>query len=73
MRKTPMQPPGGSMEAMPVGYPYQMCGIDVFDPLPLSSRRNQHILVRSDYMTKYVETKAVPAQSAVALADFLVQ
>lgn len=50
-----------------------MCGIDVFGPLPLTSKHNQYVIVCTDYMSKWVITRAVPAQTAVAVADFLVK
>ena len=72
MRKTPTGRPGGNIEAIPVGEAFEMCGIDIFGPLPRTKKGNQYIIVCTDYLTKWVETKAVPAQTAVAVANFLV-
>ena len=56
-----------------MGQSFARCGIDVYGPLPMSKKGNRYVIVCTDYLTKWVETKAVPSQTAVAVANFFVQ
>ncbi|WAR30546.1 GIN1-like protein, partial [Mya arenaria] len=51
---------------------FQVCALDIFGPLPLTSNRNEYILVISDYFTKFVEAFAIPDHTALTVADKLV-
>ena len=73
MRKIPREKPAGLIEAIAVGQAFEMVGIDVFGPLPKSSKGNQYIIVCTDYFTKFVETRALPAQTSNAVANFIVE
>ena len=73
MRKIPREKPAGLIEAIAVGQAFEMVGIDVFGPLPKSSKGNQYIIVCTDYLTKFVETRALPAQTSNAVANFIVE
>ena len=57
--------------AMPVGAPLDRLGTDFLGPLPLTPRGNRHILVVTDYFTKWVEIFAVPDQTAVTTAEVI--
>lgn len=72
MRKVPKEKPTGLIEAIAVGEACEMSSIDVFDALPRSQKGNLYIIDPTEYLTKWVETKAVPAQTAVAVANFIV-
>nr|GFB34930.1 reverse transcriptase domain-containing protein [Tanacetum cinerariifolium] len=47
-----------------------MWGIDFMGPFP-SSRANKYILVAVDYLSKWVEAKALPTNDARAVVKFL--
>lgn len=40
-------------------------------PIPLSEPGNMYVIVCTDYMTKWVETRALPVQTAEEIARFL--
>ena len=56
---------------MPVGAPLDHLGTDFLGPLPLTPRGNRHILVVTDYFTKWVEIFAVPDQTALTTAEVI--
>ena len=56
-----------------VGGPFEMMGIDLLGPFPTSEMGNKYIIVASDYLTRFVEAKAVPKGSAWEVAKFLLE
>jgi hypothetical protein len=52
--------------------PFEKWGIDYVGPInPTSKNRNRHIIIATDYCTKWVEAKAVKANDAETAALFL--
>ncbi|GKB61238.1 reverse transcriptase domain-containing protein [Tanacetum coccineum] len=49
---------------------FYLWGIDFMGPFP-SSRGNKYILVAVDYLSKWVEAKALPTNDARAVVKFL--
>nr|GEY25224.1 reverse transcriptase domain-containing protein [Tanacetum cinerariifolium] len=49
---------------------FDVCGIDFMGPFP-SSKGNKYILVAIDYLSKWVETKALPINDARVVVRFL--
>ncbi|GJU75333.1 reverse transcriptase domain-containing protein [Tanacetum coccineum] len=49
---------------------FDVCGIDFMGPFP-SSRGNKYILVAVDYLSKWVEAKALPTNDARVVVKFL--
>ncbi|GJS80742.1 reverse transcriptase domain-containing protein [Tanacetum coccineum] len=49
---------------------FNVWGIDFLGPFP-SSRRNKYILVAVDYLSKWVEAKALPTNDARVVCNFL--
>ncbi|GKE27845.1 reverse transcriptase domain-containing protein [Tanacetum coccineum] len=49
---------------------FDIWGIDFMDPFP-SSRGNKYILVAVDYLSKWVEAKAIPTNDARVVCKFL--
>src|SRR6185436_15914371 len=45
-------------------------GIDLLQ-IPLITKDNQQVIVATDYLTKWVETRALPDKSAASVAGFL--
>lgn len=68
--KVPRLKPAGLLHPLPVSRPFQMIGIDTVGTFP-TSHGNNYILVATDYFTKWAETRAVPANTAKAVADFI--
>ena len=61
------------MEPIEATAPFERVGMDILGPFPRSNKGNCHIIVAVDYFTKWVETKAIPAATAIAVAEFFVQ
>jgi len=53
-----------------VGQPFECIGID-FMSLPLTTKKNQYVLVVIDHATKYVEAQACKDQQAETAANFI--
>nr|GEY85628.1 reverse transcriptase domain-containing protein [Tanacetum cinerariifolium] len=49
---------------------FDVCGIEFMGPFP-SSRGNKYILVAVDYLSKWVETKALPTNDSRVVCKFL--
>lgn len=63
-------PPGHLQPLAPPPQPFGRLGIDFLGPFPLSTRGNRWILVAVDHLTRYVETKAVPVDTAEEVSGF---
>ncbi|RWS19028.1 integrase core domain protein-like protein, partial [Leptotrombidium deliense] len=61
----------GLMMPIEVGGPFEMIGIDIQGPFPKSEQGNKYIIVATDYLTKHVEMKAVPAANSWEVSKFL--
>ena len=55
------------------GFTFHTVAIDVVGPLPLTHCRNKYIIVAIDHLTKWVEAKAIPNQSATTTASFILE
>lgn len=62
--KSDNRKPAGKMQHTVVTRPNEMLGVDIMGPLPLSSNRNEYLLVFVDYFTRWVEM--FPMRSATA-------
>ncbi|CAB4438745.1 unnamed protein product [Rhizophagus irregularis] len=51
--------------------PFYQVGIDFVGPLPITSQGNKYIIVAMDYMTKWLEAKAVPVATAEETSQFI--
>nr|GEZ19992.1 reverse transcriptase domain-containing protein [Tanacetum cinerariifolium] len=63
-------PPGAIIVPISPPRKYMMLGIDFMGPFP-SSRGNRYILVAIDYLSKWVEAKALPTNDARVVVKFL--
>ena len=59
-----------SLHPLPVGRPFDRVGIDLLQ-LPLTPLGNKYIVVATDYLTKWVEARALPNKTASMVAGFL--
>lgn len=62
----------GLMIPMPIPKQvFETLGMDLMGPFPTSSNRNQHVLVVTDYLSKYVITKAMRTVSSSKILEVL--
>ena len=61
------------MQTLPSGELFEVVGIDLLGPLPKTGRQNQHIIVLTDYGTRWVEAKAIRTANADTVAKFLLE
>ena len=47
--------------------------MDLLGPFPLTANRNKYIIVMVDYLTKWVESKALPDGTAKEVASFIAE
>lgn len=70
-RKTPPFSPAGFLHLITAPEaPFEQVGLDLLGPFPLSSSGNKWIVVVTDYLTRYAETKALPRGTASEVASF---
>ncbi|KAM7298120.1 DDE-type integrase/transposase/recombinase [Ixodes scapularis] len=72
-KKPPTKPAGLLQPIAPRTAPFQQIGMDLLGPFPPSTQGNGWIIVATDYLTRYAETKALPARTAVEVAKFFIE
>jgi hypothetical protein len=73
-KKTPLHKNPGRMVPIPVvPEPFHTLGMDLVGPLPPTRSGNRHILVITDYFTKWPEAFALQSQDAPTVAKVLVE
>lgn len=70
-KRTSSRPSGLLQPIPPPSHPFEVVGIDIFGPLPLSTSGNRWILVAIDHATRYVETAPLRNATAEAIAPFI--
>ncbi|GBC34259.1 DDE-type integrase/transposase/recombinase [Rhizophagus irregularis DAOM 181602=DAOM 197198] len=53
-----------------VGQPFDRLGMDIVGPLPKTKRGNTHIVVATEYLTKWPEARAIPNAKASSVVSF---
>lgn len=53
-----------------VGLPFDRLGMDIVGPLPKTARGNTHIVVATEYLTKWPEARAIPNAKASSVVSF---
>lgn len=72
-RKVPPLKPAGLLKPLePPHAPFQQVGMDLLGPFPTSYTGNKWIVVTTDYLTRYAETKLVPRATATEVSTFFV-
>ncbi|MCP3666838.1 MAG: DDE-type integrase/transposase/recombinase, partial [Gammaproteobacteria bacterium] len=56
------------MTLIPSGEPWDICGVDIAGPFPISANENRFILGFIDYKTRYAFTEALSETSAATIA-----
>lgn len=72
-KKTPRLPLAGMMQPIVVREPFEVVGVDILGPLPLTTTGRRYVVVFSDYFTKWVEAFAVAKADAPSIAKLLVE
>jgi len=72
-KKIPRGKPYGLLQPMVAAEPFEMIAIDLFGPITESKRGNKYIVVISDYLTRYVITEAIPADTTEEVIKVLVE
>ena len=68
-------PPNNRSELMPItefSSPFEMVGVDILGPLPLSESGNKYVVVFTDYLTKWPEAFALKDMKAETIARVFV-
>ena len=67
----PTAPKRAPLINIPVGRPWQMVAVDIWEVL-VSSNNNRYILVVQDYFTKWADARPIPDQTTVRITRELV-
>ena len=51
-----------------VSQPFELVGIDILGPLPMTADGNRYLILFTDYLSKWVEGVAIPNQMAKTIA-----
>ncbi len=70
-KKTPNLPKAGFLVPIKVGGPFEMWGLDILGPFPISDSGNNNIIVATEYMTRFAETAAVFKADKWNVAKFI--
>jgi hypothetical protein len=65
--------PFGLLQPIAVNRPFELIGMDCLGPFPVSKSGNRHIVVATDYLTRWAEAIAVPDISAETIATLLLR
>lgn len=73
-RKRPPTRPVGLLQPInPPSVPFRQVGMDLLGPFPTSNARNRWIVVATDDLTRYAETKALPLATISEIVEFFIQ
>ena len=72
-KSTNRKPAGFMQPVTPTDTPFEKIGIDKMGPFPISSSGNKHIVVCTDYCTKFVVAAPVKDGTAGETAKFLIE
>jgi len=59
------------LHSIKVIQPYERIGIDIVGPLPETKKKNKYMVVAIEYLTKWVEVRALDKATAENVADFI--
>ena len=72
MKKSPKNRPKAPLLPIPVEGPFDLIGVDVVGPFPVTKSGNRYLIVFTDYLAKWPECFAVPTIDAPVVADLFV-
>ena len=58
------------LHPLKVGQPFDRLGMDIVGPLPKTKQGNTHIVVATEYLTKWPEARAIPNAKASSVVPF---
>lgn len=70
-RYSPHTQPAGLLEPIRVAGPWELVGIDLLTPLPVTASDNKHALICIDYLTKFVVAFALQRIDSISVAKCL--
>jgi transposase InsO family protein len=59
------------LHPLQVGQPFDRVGIDIVGPMKITRQGNRYIVVATEYLTKWVEARAIPDMKATTIAKFI--
>ena len=72
-RKPPARAPQGYLMPIQASAPWEVVGVDIMGPLPITNSKNRYIIVFTDYMTKWVEAFPMKDADAATVAQIFVK
>ena len=73
-RKGPInQKPQGLLQPISVQNKFEIVGIDILGPIKSTKNGNRNIICATDYLTRWVETRAIPDAKAPTVAKFILE
>uniref|UniRef100_A0A158P4K2 RNA-directed DNA polymerase n=1 Tax=Tetranychus urticae TaxID=32264 RepID=A0A158P4K2_TETUR len=72
-KKAETKAAAGLLCPITIGGPFEMIGMDLLGPFPLSEKGNKNIIVATDYLTRWAECKALPNGSTQEVAKFFAE
>lgn len=70
-RKRPTSPPAGKLQPLPCpSAPFEVVGIDLYGPLPVTPAGYRWVVTAVDHLTRYAETAPLRTGCAVEVAEF---
>jgi len=63
-----------ALQPLPIPeYAFQLIGVDICGPFPVTENNNEYIIVFADHLTKYVIAAPIPDQKSTTIAEILIK
>lgn len=73
LKKKPRSSPAGFLMSISASAPFEIVGVDIIGPLPITFTRHQYIIVFTDYLTRWVEAFPMKNATAETVAEIYVR
>lgn len=70
-QRTKKPPKNNLLQSIKVSSIFELIGLDLVGPLPETTSGNKYILVMTEYLSKWVEAKAIPNKRAATVAEVI--
>jgi len=71
--KRPTQSRREALMTFLAAYPFEIVGVDIMGPFPISKNNNQFLVIFTDHFSKYIIMQATPDQESKTIANLLVE